>query len=192
MHLSRLAVPLAALAVVGCASAPANLPPAPPWAFAAATPTSGSELRMRSQDKYIQVTIDGPDIYGSTFSLKHAGAYIRGTGVGQSVIDVKLSGTHAAGSVSNQPLTVDLQPEGNGVTHVTGLFAGAISDFRISPTIFQGKLGICSYEFAWSGVRYEGKVSCGSIQQGSLELPVAMASWTDLEVATLLAILLGS
>lgn len=191
MHLPRIAIPLAALAAVGCASAPANQPP-PPWAFASPTPASGNELRMRSQDKYTQVTVDGPDVYGSTYSLKRSGAYIRGTGAGNTAIDVRLQGGHAAGSVRNQPLTVDVQPEGGGVTHVTGLFAGAISDFRISPAIFQGKLGTCSYDFSWTGVRYEGKVSCGTIQQGSLELPVAMAGWTDLESATLLAIVLGS
>jgi hypothetical protein len=184
-------VPLVPALVLGCAGLP-SAPPPPAWAFASATPSAGAELRMRSENQYIQVTIDGENIYGPNFNLKHAGSYIRGTGPANTVVDVQLLGTHAVGNVKNAPLTVDLKPQGDGVTQVTGLFGGSSSDFKISPGIFNGKLGSCSYEYNWTGSRYEGKVSCGTIQQGSLELPVAMASWTDLEVATLLAILLGT
>ncbi|HXX29994.1 MAG TPA: hypothetical protein VEJ89_04695 [Myxococcaceae bacterium] len=192
MLLHRLS-PLAALALLGCASGPTTLPPAPAWAFASATPSAGNELRMHAQDKYIQVSLDGNNIYGASFSLSHSGIYIRGTGSGGSPIDVKLQTDHATGIVRSQPLTVDLSPETGGVTRVTGLFAGSTSDFRISPALFQGKLGSCSYEYTWTGMRYEGKVSCsGGVQDGSLELPVAMAAWTNLEVATVLAIVLGT
>jgi hypothetical protein len=192
MRLSRLAFPLLPVLALGCASLP-SAPPPTTWPFASATPDAGKELRMRSQDKYIQISVDGDNIYGPTFSLSHGPKYIRGTGPGRSVIDVQLDGTRAVGNVHNAPFTVDLKPQGDGVTQVTGLFGGVSSDFKISPAIFSGKLGTCSYEFNWTGSRYEGKVSCGgAAQQGSLELPVAMASWTDLEVATVIGIVLGT
>jgi hypothetical protein len=190
MRLHRL-VPLVPAVLLGCAELP-TAPPPPNWAFASATPSSGSELRMRSESSYIQVTIDGENIYGPNFNLKHAGTYIRGTGTGNTVIDVQLQGTHAVGNVKNAPFTIDMSPQGDGVTQVTGLFGGSISNFKISPNLFNGRVGVCNYEVNWTGSRYEGKVSCPTIQQGSLELPVAMASWTDLEVATLLGIVLGT
>jgi hypothetical protein len=192
MRLTRVFLPLLPVLALGCASLP-SAPPPTSWAFASATPSAGKELRMRAQAKYIQVSIDGDDIYGPNFQLKHGATYIRGTGAGKTVIDVQLDGTHAVGNVRNSPFTVDLKPDGTGVTQVTGLFAGVISDYKISPAIFNGKVGTCSYEFNWTGARYEGKVSCaGAVQQGSLELPAAMAAWSDLEVATVIGIVLGT
>jgi hypothetical protein len=192
MRLTRLVLPLVPALSLACASLPSSPPPTT-WAFASATPSAGKELRMYAQGKYIQVSIEGEDIYGPNFSLKHGPNYIRGTGAAASVIDVQLQGTHAVGSVRSAPFTVDLKPDGTGITQVTGLFAGVISEFKISPALFNGYVGTCSYEFNWTGSRYEGKVSCGgSIAQGSLELPAAMASWSDLEVATLLGIVLGT
>ena len=150
---------------------------------------------MRSGTRYIQVSIDGDSIFGPNWSLKHGGTYIRGFGVGQLAVQITLKGTHAEGNVLNAPLTVDLKPAEAGVTQVTGLFGGGhLSDFKISPSIFQGKLGPCSYDLKYTGARYEGMSNCngGNITPTSLDLPVAMASWTDLEVATVLAIVLGT
>ena len=108
-------------------------------------------------------------------------------------VQITLKGTHAEGQSLNNPLTVDLKPQENGVTYVTGLFAGSLSEFSISPTIFAGKLGPCSYDLKFDGKRYGGMSSCnGLITPTSLDLPVAMASRTDLEVAVLLAIVLGT
>jgi hypothetical protein len=193
MRMSRFAVPSLLVLALGCASAPPPNVPPPVWAFASATPSSGKELRMRTQERYIQVSIEGDSIFGATWSLKHGGTYIRGFGPGQTAVQIGLKGTHAEGNIRNAPLTVDLQPRDNGVTQVSGLFGGVLSDFKISPQIFQGKLGPCSYDLAFDGKRYEGRASCnGRITLTSLELPVVMASWTDLEVATVLAIVLGN
>jgi len=149
---------------------------------------------MRSQTRYIQVSIDGDAIFGATWQLTHGGTYIRGVGVGNTPVNVSLNGTRASGNVRNAPFSVDINQLGDGVTHVTGLFGGAsLSDFRISPKIFQGKLGTCSYDLTFNGTRYDGNSSCnGDITMTTLELPVAMAGWTDLEVATILAIVLGT
>lgn len=193
MRLHRFAVPLLLALALGCAGAPPPPVPAPAWAFASATPTSGKEVRMRSETRYIQVSIEGDAIFGPNWNLKHGANYIRGFGAGNNSVQITLKGTHADGNIHNNPLTVDLNPLGNGVTQVTGLFGGSISDFKISPTLFQGKLGPCSYDLTFKGTRYEGMSSCnGRISLTSLELPVAMASWTDLEGATALAIVLGS
>ncbi len=182
------------LFALGCAGAPPATGPAPTWAFASATPSAGKELRMRSQTRYIQVSIDGDAIFGATWQLKHGGTYLRGVGQGNMQVNISLNGTNATGSVRNAPFSVDLKPLGDGVTQVMGLFAGAtLSDFKISPKIFQGKLGTCSYDMTFNGTRYEGNSSCnGAISLTSVEFPAAMAGWTDLEVATVLALVLGT
>jgi hypothetical protein len=194
MRLHRFAVPSLLVLALGCAGATPP-PVAPPvWAFASATPAAGREVRMRSESRYIQVSIDGDTIFGPTWNLQHGGTYIRGTGGDHQAVQITLSGTHAEGNARNAPLTVDLQPLGDGVTQVTGLFGGILSEFKISPTLFQGKLGPCSYDLTFQNGRYEGMGSCQgrSITRTSLELPVAMARWTDLEVAVVLAIVLGT
>ncbi len=194
MRLHRFAVPLLLVSALGCAGAPPAVPPAPVWAFASASPTSGKELRMRAEARYIQVSIDGDSIFGPNWQLKHGGTYIRGFGEGNTSVQLTLKGTHADGNMLNNPFSVDLSPQGDGVTQVSGLFGGAISVFKISPTIFQGQLGPCSYDLKYNGTRYEGMASCNKKAPSitTVELPVAMASWTDLEVATVLAIVLGT
>jgi hypothetical protein len=192
LHLPSSVLPLALL--LGCASAPPATVAPPVWAFASASPGSGKELRLRSETRYIQVSIEGDTIFGPTWNLKHGGTYIRGTGGAHQAVQITLRGTHAEGNANNAPLTVDLKPQDNGATQVTGLFGGIISDFTISPTSFQGKLGPCSYDLAFKDGRYEGMGNCGgrTVNGVSLQLPVAMASWTDLEVAVVLAIVLGT
>jgi hypothetical protein len=195
MRLHRFAVPSLVLLGLGlgCAGAPPPQGPAPAWAFASASPSSGKEIQMRSGDRYVQVSIDGTSIFGANWSLTHGGTFIRGFGAGQTAVQITLKGTHAEGNALNAPLTVDLKPPENGVTEVSGLFSGIISSFKISPEIFQGKLGPCSYDLKFDGTQYAGMSSCaGSITRTSLKLPVAMATWTDLEVAVVLAIILGT
>jgi hypothetical protein len=189
----RLLLPLSLSLALGCAATPPPVPP-PAWSFASASPASGKELRLRSGTRYVQVSLDGDNIYGPNWSLQHGGTYIRGYGVNHQGVQITLKGTRADGNLLNNPLTVDLQPLDNGVTKVGGLMGGGkLSDFKISPTIFQGKLGQCSYDLQYNGTRYEGMSTCsGNITPTSLDLPVAMASWTDLETATVLAIVLGT
>jgi hypothetical protein len=193
MRLPRLRNVFPLALALGCAGSPPPPAAAPVWTFASASVSSGKELRMRSGERYIQVSIDGDSIYGPNWSLTHGGSFIRGFGAGRQDVQITLKGTHAEGQSLNNPLTVDLKPQENGVTSVTGLFAGSISQFSISPTTFAGQLGPCSYDLKFDGTRYGGMSSCnGLITPTSLDLPVAMASRTDLEVAVLLAIVLGT
>jgi hypothetical protein len=194
LHPFSLPSAVALVLATACASAPPATVAAPAWAFATATPSAGKELRLRTETRYIQVSIDGDSIFGPNWNLKHGGTYIRGEGGPHQAVQITLKGTHAEGNARNAPLTVDLIPQADGVTQVTGLFGGILSDFKISPTLFQGKLGPCSYDMALRNGRYEGMASCGgrTVNGASLELPVAMASWPDLEVAVVLAIVLGT
>ncbi len=187
-------VPLLALAL-GCAGAPANPPPAAPhWAFASATPSAGKEVRLRSESRYVQVSIEGNAIFGPTWNLTHGPDFIRGYGPGNAQVDATLKATRTDGNYKNAPFSVQIERQDDGVTQVTGLFAGAkLSAFSISPKIFKGYLGKCSYDLTFNGNRYEGMSSCaGSVQITSLELPAGMSSWSDLESATVLAIVLGT
>ena len=149
---------------------------------------------MRSQSRYVQVSVEGNSIFGATWNLSHGPDFIRGYGPGKSVVDGTLNGTRTDGNYRNAPFSVDVQRGEDGATQVNGLFAGAkLSAFTISPKAFQGHLGSCSYDLTFNGTRYEGSSSCGgSIELTSLELPVAMAGWSDLESATALAIVLGT
>lgn len=193
MRFHRFSLPLLLSLALGCAATPPPVPP-PAWTFASASPASGKELRMRSGTRYVQVSIEGDTIYGPDWSLSHGGTYIRGYGPGKLAVQITLKGTHAEGNMLNAPFTVDLKPPDNSVTNVSGLFGGGqISDFKISQGAFQGYLGQCAYDLKYNGTRYEGMSTCyGSITPTSLDLPVAMATWTDLEVATVLAIVLAS
>ena len=207
LHLASLSL----LVLLGCAGTPPPAGPPPVWAFASATPSAGKEIRMRSGERYIQVSIDGDSIFGPVWNLSHGGTFIRGFGAQHQGVQITLKGTHAEGILLDAPLTADLKPGENGATNVTGLFGGGtISNFNISPSIFQGNLGTCSYDLKFNGTRYEGMSSCsgaitpqtptssqlaqsaGNITNTSLELPAAMATWTDLEVAVVLAIVIGS
>lgn len=132
--------------------------------------------------------IQGPDVNLGRYD---GGAAWRGTAFRQSV-NLTLGADGAEGVVGRTPFEIHVRPGADG-TQVTGLIGGQPSTVTISKTRINGAFGRCGYDVVFQGQAYVGPRSCGKgpIQVG-VTLPPILATWSDAEVATVLALLMSA
>jgi hypothetical protein len=177
---------------LGCAtpSAPVSNVPAPDWKLASLSPATGSTLQGTGGNAggQISLTISGHNINGPVASLFSSSTKVRGTGNSGRSVDVSIVGNKANGLVGNVPFSciVDIQPDGSA--HIVGAMGVGNTDYILSPKAINGRVGVITYNLVWNGEKYEGQMMPGGY--GYLELPVVMASWGDIEAATLLSLIL--
>jgi hypothetical protein len=182
---------LLCLVVLGCAtSAPVPSGPPPDWKLASASPATGDTLQGTGGNSggQISLTISGHNINGPRASLFSSSTKVRGTGNSGRTVDVSIVGNKANGLVGNVPFSciVDIQPDGSA--HIVGAMGAGNTDYTISPKAINGRVGIITYSLVWNGEKYEGQMTPGGY--GYLELPVVMATWGDIEAATVLSLIL--
>jgi len=133
--------------------------------------------------------IQGADVNLGRYPGSNGTAW-RGTVFGHDV-NVTVSGDGAEGIVSRTPFNLNVTPGPDGM-QIQGLI-GAPSTVTVSKSRINGAFGRCGYDLRFQGQAYVGPRSCGGnpIQVG-LTLPGILASWSDAEVATVLALLLSS
>jgi len=118
------------------------------------------------------------------------GKTFRGTAFGRPV-DLSASGESVRGTFGITPFELDVTDSGPKAFRVTGLIAGVPSTFSADPEQIEGTIGHCSYDLRWAGQSYLGTRSCaGGIQSVALRLPQTISSWSNTDVAVLMALLM--
>jgi hypothetical protein len=178
------------LTAVGCAHAPTATAPAPDWGIARASTVDTFEIGGQADHWGVRVTND--EILGiqPDFALARTDGEIRGRAVGVPVV-VGFDQNEGAGVYRGAPFQVKVERTPAGL-QVNGLVGGAISSFELSTERINGRIGSCGYDVRWNGSFYSGSRGCGSrIEPVSVSLPATMASWSDVEVAGALGLLLN-
>lgn len=186
----HIVVVAAFLTAIGCAHAPVATSPAPDWGIARASTEDTFEIGGQADHWGVRVTED--EILGvqPDFALSRTDGEIRGRAVGVPVV-VGFHDDEGAGVYRGAPFQVRIDHTPNGLL-VNGIFGGAISTFELSTERINGRVGSCGYDVRWNGTFYSGSRGCGSrIEPISVSLPATMASWSDIEVAGALGILLN-
>ena len=196
MRASRLAA-LSCLALLACAtpaSAPAPSAPAPSatpagWKLFSVSGSTGNTFQGTAAGGQLSLTIQGRSISGPVTSLDVTGGHVRGTGSSGKSIDVGIKGNQAEGLVGMTLFSciVNINPDGSA--HVVGAMNGGNTDFILSPTAINGRIGTVVYQLGWNGTQYEGPMVPGGL--GFLKLPVTMTAWSDVAAATVLSLLLS-
>ncbi|HZJ54973.1 MAG TPA: hypothetical protein VFD38_12605 [Myxococcaceae bacterium] len=181
-RLSLLVVVLA-----GCASAPVPSA-APGWKLLSATPDT-NELQFQTDDNLNRATVTDSAARGPFLDLKRAGGKLQGTVRVDQPVELEAKGNQIQGRVSGDSFDLTLMPDG-AETRATGLTRGMPSTFWMSPQRIRGNVGECRFDLVWGAGRYTGGRTCGPKGETvSVLVPASLASWSDPEVAALLAIL---
>jgi hypothetical protein len=188
---------LSCLAMLACATPSAPPPEAPVvkpdvqpagWKLFSVSASTGNSFQGTAAGGQLSVTIQGRSISGPVTSLDVTGGHIRGTGSSGKSIDVGIKGNKAEGLVGMTLFSciVNINPDGSA--HIVGAMDGGNTDYILSPSAINGRIGTVSYELGWTGSQYQGQMVPGGL--GFLKLPAAMASWSDVEAATVVSLLL--
>jgi len=192
MRLSRVTAPLSCLCMLACAttsSPPVPAGPPPDWKLASASMSTGNTFQaVGGSGGQISVEITGHDLYGPSFNLSVGKTYIRGQVGGASTVDVNIKGDRGDGSVKSMPFSCIVTTNPDGSAHVTGAMGAGNTDFIITPKEITGRIGVVVYSLGWNGTRYEGSTVPGGAAW--LMLPAVMATWSNVEAACTLAVLL--
>ncbi len=194
MRPSRIPVLLSSLALA-CAT-PSTPPPETPaaaaqaasWKLFSVSPSTGNTIQGTAGGGQLSVDIQGRSINGPVTSLDVTGGHIRGTGSSGRSVDVGIQGNRAEGLVGMTLFSciVDIRPDGSA--HITGAMGAGNTDYTLSPQAINGRIGVVTYQLGWNGTQYQGPMQPGGM--GFLKLPVAMTSWSDVEAAAVLSLLL--
>lgn len=186
------ALPLAVLLLlgVGCAHSPDQTAPAPDWGIARASTVDTFEIGGQADHWGVRVTDDQMYAIQPDFALARTGGEIRGRANGVPVV-VAFQADEGGGVYRGAPFQVKVERTPNGL-QVNGLLGGAISNFVVTTDRINGRIGTCGWDVRWNGSVYSGSRACGSrIDPISVSLPSTMASWSDVEVAGALGILMN-
>src|SRR5208283_1471669 len=130
----------------------------------------------------------GHSVTGPRANLDVGRGVIRGTGNSGRTVQVTIQENKATGLVGSVPFSclVEINPDGSA--HITGAMGAGNTDYVISPKAINGRIGVVVYNLNWTGEKYEGQMMPGSY--GFLQIPAVMATWSDLEAATFLSLIL--
>jgi hypothetical protein len=174
------------LALAGCAHAPVESA-APGWKFLNASQRT-EEIQFRTDQRLRRATVTEVGARGPDLDLKRAQGKLQGTSYVDRPVELELKGNEMVGRVAGDSFDLTLTPDGSE-TRATGLVAGLPSTFWLSPGRIRGSIGQCSFDLVWGAASYSGARTCGPQSDVvTLLLPPALASWSDPEVASLLAI----
>jgi hypothetical protein len=134
--------------------------------------------------------IQGPDVNLGRFPAQNGTIAWRGTAFARDV-NVTVSSDGTTGVLSRNPFNLNVAPGPDGMV-ANGLMGGPPSTVTISKSRINGAFGRCGYDLTFQGKAYVGPRNCGgTIQQVGLTLPTILTTWSDAEVATVLALMLS-
>ena len=190
MRVSRIAAPAFLLALVGCATPSEPIPSGPPpdWKLASASMATGDNFQGNASGGQISVRIQGHHASGPRANLDVGRGFVRGTGNSGRTIQVTIQENKSTGQVGSVPFSclVEINPDGSA--HITGAMGAGNADFILSPKVINGRIGVVVYNLNWTGEKYEGQMMPGGF--GFLQIPAVMATWSDVEAATFLSLML--
>ena len=190
MRISYLLSTLSCFALVACSTPTASMPAGPPpdWKLASASMATGNDLQGVTSGGQVTDTIQGRSVSGPVLSLSVTGGHIRGTGNSGRSIDIGLTGNKGEGQVGTDLFSCLVTVNPDGSAHITGAMGIGNADWILSPKAVTGRVGAISYQLQWNGSKYEGQMEPGGY--GFLQLPAVMASWSDVEAACFLSLIL--
>ncbi|MGZ6028115.1 MAG: hypothetical protein ACXWK5_01750 [Myxococcaceae bacterium] len=175
------------LLVVACAHTPPVESAAPGWKLLNAT-AGTDELQIRGEQGLRRAAVTDTSVRGPVLDLKRVPGKLQGTSYGDRPVDMQQRGNGIAGRVGSDSWDLTLEQDGNEM-RATGQIGGHPSTFWMSPPKIRGGVGPCTFELVWSAGNYAGTRSCGPDSDViQLQFPAVLASWSDPEVAALLAI----
>lgn len=185
----RYAISVVMLAL-GCATVPPVASAAPGWKLLNASP-GAQEIQIRSDTQIRRATVTEAGARGPDFDVKRVGGRLQGVTYVDRPVDMQQKGNNEIhGRVASESWDLTLSQDGTEV-RATGLIGGGPATFWMSPPKIRGSVGVCQFELVWSASNYAGARNCGPLtDMVQLQIPAGLASWSDPEVAALLAIFL--
>jgi hypothetical protein len=179
---------LVLLVLAGCATAPVPSA-APSWKLLSATPDI-TEIQFQTTDNLNRATVTDAGARGPFVDLKRASGTLQGSVRVDWPVDLQLKGKEIVGRFAGDAFDLTLMPDGEE-TRATGFIRGDPTTFWLSPKRIRGSVAQCRFDLVWGSGRYTGSRTCGPLSEESISLlvPAALASWSDPEVAALLAMM---
>jgi len=155
------------------------------------TVAPGDEFVMSVPGQSITARMDGKDITGPQHQFAFYGDALRGRAYNRAA-DLTEDGDRVSGSITGGPINLHVKPTAKGL-HVTGLYAGQISNIRLGPDSIEGNFGACSYDLHAQGAEYVGFRSCGGgpPQPTSVQIPSVLAERSPTQLVAALAMLMS-
>ena len=175
------------LLLSACAHTPAESV-VPGWTLLSASPGM-EELQVRTDHHLRRATVTEAGARGPFLDLRRVPGKLQGTSHVDWPIALQQKGNEMLGRVAGDSFDLTLQLDGEEM-RATGVVAGVASVFWMSPARIRGSVGPCRFDLVWGEVMYSGGRTCGPHHDTvSVLFPPALAGWSDLEAASLLAIM---
>lgn len=140
---------------------------------------------LRVDEQYIT----GPEV--SLGRYREEGHRVLRGRASDTVVELVIDEDHVSGVIGNDRVDVAVERDGTTVA-VHGLLPGALSRLAIDASGMRGRLGRCMYDLDRTPDGFTGRRTCGgALENYTLDLPVAFASWTDAEIVAMFALFLG-
>lgn len=179
----------------GCASSSSSGGSAPALTQGSAPSRAGLLFWVVNQPG-ITIEVEGDQLFGSNVRLtrvREGGqSQLRGS-VFERAVSITFQDGKASGLYDSQPFNLYLEGGSPTDTRVRGLVGGELSNYEIAGNKWTGHIGRCGYDMTGSDGAFEGFRSCGGRRDRvRIEMGSAFSTWTPLEKATVLALLMGS
>lgn len=154
-----------------------------------------AEFSLHSQKDAITAkasgTVNKGTLQGANMQLAWDENSIRGTAFGKP-LTVSFKEDQASGVFGETPVRLLLERRGDQL-NVQGLFAGRISNFRMSKTKIEGTFGKCSYDMDAKNGDFVGYRACGAPNETvRLTIPEPLTKLPDAKLALMLGLVLGN
>ena len=151
----------------------------------------GNVLTLEVGAQTTFTAVDRDRVQSRAIDLQRIGEHLRGF-VGDEESDLRIERTRVSGHVGMRPVALEVSRTGGGLD-VHGVFGGRAIALAIEPTSIDGDAGPCHYKLKNRRGDYVGTADCGGAPtQVRLQLPVALVTRTDPELAAILVALFSS
>ena len=123
--------------------------------------TPREEFVLQQPGRSFTAKVDGRGLTGPAVQLERTADGLRGS-IGQQPADLQFTADRVTGLVGRLPVNLKLARTEDGM-RLSGLWAGRLSNLRVSPYAIDGSLGRCGYTLHAEGNRYQGERSCGGL-----------------------------
>jgi hypothetical protein len=155
----------------------------------AAQPGNTLTLEVGAQTSF--TAVDRDHVAGRTIDLQRVGDHLRGF-VGDEQSDLQLAPGRVTGHLGSHPVSMQIERR-EGTLAINGTFGRRAVSLSLHPHSIDGDVGPCRYELRNQVGNYVGTAACGGRPTAvRLELPVALVTRDDAEVAAIVTALFAS
>lgn len=173
----------------GLAAAPAAAPVSVQNRVLGAQPGNTLTLEIGTQTTF--TAVDRNHVQGRAIDLQRVADHLRGF-VGDEETDLQLAPDHITGHVGSRPVSLDVART-NGALEIHGDFGRRAVALSLHPNSIDGDVGPCRYALRNQIGDYVGTASCGGRPTPvRMELPVALVTREDAELAAIMTALLAA